>query len=218
MFSSHMLRLRLSPRIQSFDMVVFTPWHRLMQGPQTVMSFAFLLFKNPGQVPRIVQLPSEGYNPYVQCGATLVLGITCAGIGLQDAVEILKPMTKDSVNFVHQGAFIALGMCLIQQSEASSASLASTHALYMKVVSDKHKDPMYVSFWCCPWARVYRCWLSQCHNQPTELHQQQEHQCHCGYGYVLSILVLVSLGALCMVGFKTNGNHWPQWRSQGKAC
>ena len=84
----------------------------------------------------------RSYNPHVRCGATLVLGITCVGTGLQDAVEILEPMTKDSVNFVCQGAFIALGMVLIQQSEASSASLASTHALYTKVVSDKHEDPM----------------------------------------------------------------------------
>ncbi|RDB29217.1 26S proteasome non-ATPase regulatory subunit 1 A [Hypsizygus marmoreus] len=107
-----------------------------------VTSLAFLLFKNPGHVPRIVQLLSESYNPHVRCGATLALGIACAGTGLQDAVEILEPMTKDSVDFVRQGAFIALGMILVQQSEASSPSLASTRTLYTKVVSDKHEDPM----------------------------------------------------------------------------
>jgi 26S proteasome regulatory subunit N2 len=85
---------------------------------------------------------SESYNPHVRCGATLALGIVCAGTGLQSAVEILEPTTKDSVDFVRQGAFIALGMILVQQSEASSPSLASTHALYTKVVSDKHKDPI----------------------------------------------------------------------------
>jgi 26S proteasome regulatory subunit N2 len=31
-----------------------------------VTSLAFLLFKNPGQVPRIVQLLSESYNPHVR--------------------------------------------------------------------------------------------------------------------------------------------------------
>ncbi|KAJ7225612.1 D-isomer specific 2-hydroxyacid dehydrogenase [Mycena pura] len=107
-----------------------------------VTSLAFLLFKNPAQVPRIVQLLSESYNPHVRCGATLALGIACAGTGLQDAVEILEPMTKDSVDFVRQGAFIALGMILVQQSEASCSSLASTRALYHKVISDKHEDPM----------------------------------------------------------------------------
>lgn len=60
----------------------------------------------------------------------------------QDAVEILEPMTKDSVDFVRQGAFIALGMVMVEQSEGSSPSLASTRALYSKIVADKHEDPM----------------------------------------------------------------------------
>ncbi|KAG9314283.1 26S proteasome regulatory complex non-ATPase subcomplex Rpn2 Psmd1 subunit [Chiua virens] len=107
-----------------------------------VTSLAFLLFKSPSQVPRIVQLLSESYNPHVRCGATLALGIACAGTGMQDAVEILEPMTKDGVDFVRQGAFIALGMILVQQSEASSPSMSSTRALYTKVISDKHEDPM----------------------------------------------------------------------------
>ncbi|KAF4623012.1 hypothetical protein D9613_001708 [Agrocybe pediades] len=107
-----------------------------------VTSLAFLLFKNPGQVPRVVQLLSESYNPHVRCGATLALGIACAGTGSQDAIEILEPMTKDSVDFVRQGAFIALGMILVEQSEASSPSLAPTRAKYTKVISDKHEDPM----------------------------------------------------------------------------
>ena len=51
-------------------------------------------------------------------------------------------MTRDSVDFVRQGALIALGMVLVQQSEASSPSLASIRALYAKIVSDKHDDPM----------------------------------------------------------------------------
>ncbi|KAI0375292.1 26S proteasome regulatory complex non-ATPase subcomplex Rpn2/Psmd1 subunit [Pilatotrama ljubarskyi] len=107
-----------------------------------VTSLAFLLFKNPAQVPRMVQLLSESYNPHVRCGATLALGIACAGTGLQDAVDILEPMTRDSVDFVRQGALIALGMILVEQSEASSPSLAPTRALYAKIVSDKHDDPM----------------------------------------------------------------------------
>ena len=108
----------------------------------TVTSLAFVLFKTPSQVPRIVQLLSESYNPHVRCGATLALGIACAGTGLQEAVEILEPMTKDSVDFVRQGAFVALGMVLVQQSEASSPSIAPTRSLYSKIIADKHEDPM----------------------------------------------------------------------------
>lgn len=57
-------------------------------------------------------------------------------------MEILEPMTRDSVDFVRQGAFIALGMVLVQQSEASSLSMASTRTLYNKIIGDKHEDPM----------------------------------------------------------------------------
>ncbi|KIK34323.1 hypothetical protein CY34DRAFT_26883 [Suillus luteus UH-Slu-Lm8-n1] len=96
---------------------------------------------NPGQVPRIVQLLSESYNPHVRCGATLALGIACAGTSLQDAVDILEPMTKDNIGFMRQSAFIALGMILVRQSEPSSPSMSSTRALYTKVMSNKHEDP-----------------------------------------------------------------------------
>lgn len=51
-------------------------------------------------------------------------------------------MTKDPVDFVRQGAFISLGMILVQQSEASSPSLSTTRSLYHKIISDKHEDPM----------------------------------------------------------------------------
>lgn len=61
---------------------------------------------------------------------------------LQDAVEILEPMTRDPVDFVKQGAFVALGMILVQQSEAATPSISSIRALYTKTVSEKHEDPM----------------------------------------------------------------------------
>ncbi|KIY50568.1 26S proteasome subunit RPN2a [Fistulina hepatica ATCC 64428] len=109
-----------------------------------VTALAFLLFKSPQQVPRIVQLLSESYNPHVRCGATLALGLACAGTGLADAVAILEPMTRDSVDFVRQGAFIALGMVLVQQADGTggAGSASGVRALYAKVVADKHEDPM----------------------------------------------------------------------------
>ena len=47
-----------------------------------VTALGFILFRTPKQVPRIVQLLSESYNPNVRYGATLALGISCAGTGL----------------------------------------------------------------------------------------------------------------------------------------
>ena len=81
-------------------------------------------------MPRIGQLLSESYNSHVRCGATFALGITCADAGLQDAVQTLEPMTKDSVDFVRPGA----------PGPAIPRFLAITRALYNEVVSDKRED------------------------------------------------------------------------------
>ena len=48
-----------------------------------VISLGFILFRNPVQVPRVVQLLSESYNPNVRYGSALALGISCAGTGLE---------------------------------------------------------------------------------------------------------------------------------------
>lgn len=46
-----------------------------------VIALGFILFRNPAQVPRMVQLLAESYNSNVRYGAALALGISCAGTG-----------------------------------------------------------------------------------------------------------------------------------------
>lgn len=72
----------------------------------------------------------------------MALGLSCAGTGSSEAIALLEPMAKDPVDFVRQGALIALAMILIQQTEASSPSVAPTRAMFAKIISDKHEDPM----------------------------------------------------------------------------
>ena len=107
-----------------------------------VTSLGFILFRSPSQVPRVVQLLSESYNPHVRYGSTLALGIACAGTGLLEAIEILEPLTKDSVDFVRQGACIALSMILIQQNETLNPKSGEARKLFEKIIGDKHEDPM----------------------------------------------------------------------------
>ncbi|CAB4395122.1 uncharacterized protein OCT59_026377 [Rhizophagus irregularis] len=107
-----------------------------------VTALGFILFRTPKQVPRIVQLLSESYNPNVRYGATLALGISCAGTGLMEAIELLEPMTKDPVDYVRQGAFISLAMILIQQNDAINPKVSPTRKLYEKIINDKHEDAM----------------------------------------------------------------------------
>ncbi|GAA5797348.1 armadillo-type protein [Helicostylum pulchrum] len=107
-----------------------------------VTSLGFVLLRNPKQVPRIVQLLAESYNPHVRYGATLALGISCAGTGYIDALELLEPMTKDPVDFVRQGAFMSQAMILVQQTENTNPKVAGVRKLYEKIIGDKHEDPM----------------------------------------------------------------------------
>ena len=107
-----------------------------------VMSLGFILFRKPGSVPRMVELLAESYNPHVRYGATMALGIACAGTGLPEAVDLLEPMMKDSTDFVRQGALIALSMIMVQQNEAMNPKVASIRKQLAKVVGDRHEDAM----------------------------------------------------------------------------
>ena len=105
-----------------------------------VMCLGFILFQTPDQCPNAVSLLSESYNPHVRCGASLALGIACAGTGNKEALSLLETLTDDQSNFVRQNAHIASAMVLIQQSDASNSKLAKFRENYTKVVSDKHED------------------------------------------------------------------------------
>ena len=107
-----------------------------------VTCIGFLMFREPKQCPKVVQLLSESFNPHVRYGAAMALGIACAGSGLQEAIEILQVLTIDSVDFVRQGAFIALGMVLMQHNEVSCPEIGSLRKIYDKVISERNEDSM----------------------------------------------------------------------------
>jgi 26S proteasome regulatory subunit N2 len=107
-----------------------------------VMSLGFVLFRKPGSVPRMVELLAESYNPHVRYGATMALGIACAGTGLPEAVDLLEPMMKDSTDFVRQGALIALAMIMVQQNEAMNPKVIAIRKQLAKVIGDRHEDAM----------------------------------------------------------------------------
>ncbi|KJE92162.1 proteasome 26S subunit [Capsaspora owczarzaki ATCC 30864] len=107
-----------------------------------VIGLGFVLFRDSKQVPGVVSLLSESYNPHVRYGAALALGVSCAATGSADAIELLEPLSNDPVDFVRQGAMIALAMVLIQQSDAQTPKAASTRKLFEKVIGERHEDVM----------------------------------------------------------------------------
>ncbi|GAV59023.1 PC_rep domain-containing protein/HEAT_2 domain-containing protein, partial [Cephalotus follicularis] len=107
-----------------------------------VLALGFVLYSEPEQTPRIVSLLSESYNPHVRYGAALAVGISCAGTGLSEAISLLEPLTSDVVDFVRQGALIAMAMVMVQINEASDSRVGIFRRQLEKIVLDKHEDTM----------------------------------------------------------------------------
>ena len=107
-----------------------------------VMSLGFILFRKPKSVPRMVELLSESYNPHVRYGAAMALGISCAGTGLDEAIDLLEPMIKDPTDFVRQGALIALSMIMVQQNEVMNPKVGTVRKTLTKAIGDRHEDAM----------------------------------------------------------------------------
>jgi len=105
-----------------------------------VQSLGFLLFRTPEQVPSVVSLLSESYNPHVRCGAAMALGIACAGTGLKEAIALVEPLMNDPVNYVRQYALVASALITIQQTEAICPKVKQIRETYTKVIADKHED------------------------------------------------------------------------------
>lgn len=105
-----------------------------------VMNLGFILFRQPEQIPKLVSLLSESYNPAVRYGACLAIGIGCAGTGLKEAYDLLIRMAKDDIaDTVRQGALIALAMVFIQISDSRSQEVRK---LLKERFEDRHESVM----------------------------------------------------------------------------
>ncbi|KAG6529530.1 hypothetical protein ZIOFF_011738 [Zingiber officinale] len=107
-----------------------------------VLALGFVLYSEPEQTPRIVSLLSKSYNPHVCYDAALAVGISCAGTGLIEAISLLEPLTSDVVDFVCQGALIAMAMGMIQTNESCDSRVGTFRRQLEKIILDKHEDMM----------------------------------------------------------------------------
>ncbi|KAG6525666.1 hypothetical protein ZIOFF_015632 [Zingiber officinale] len=107
-----------------------------------VLALGFVLYSEPEQTPRIVSLLSKSYNPHVCYGAALAVGISCAGTGLIEAISLLEPLTSDVVDFVCQGALIAMAMVMIQTNDSCDSRVGTFRWQLEKIILDKHEDMM----------------------------------------------------------------------------
>mmetsp|Transcript_16364 Transcript_16364/g.50018 ORF Transcript_16364/g.50018 Transcript_16364/m.50018 type:complete len:952 (+) Transcript_16364:187-3042(+) len=107
-----------------------------------IISIGLVMHRRPAQVPRLVTLLAESYNAHVRYGACLAVGIAAAGTGLPEAVDLLEPMLDDVVDFVRQGAMLALAMVYMQKNEVEAPGSKKFRKKLADVVGDKHMSTM----------------------------------------------------------------------------
>eukprot|EP00913_Durusdinium_trenchii_P007611 g7151.t1 len=127
-----------------------------------VMALGFVMCNVPEQLPGVVKLLAESYNPHVRYAAAMALGIACAGTALLEAHNLLQPLMSDPSDFVRQGAIIAMGLLYMQTSPGKTERVKVLFPLkkrrvdkqvqlllceefrdkLQKVIGDKHEDVM----------------------------------------------------------------------------
>ncbi|EQC29693.1 hypothetical protein SDRG_12693 [Saprolegnia diclina VS20] len=107
-----------------------------------VTCLGFVLFRTPAQVPKLVSLLAESFNPHVRYGACIAVGIACAGTFKNEAIQLLEPMLDDAVDYVRQGALFALAMVVMQESDGRSPKVKEITEKMRKLTSDKHVTTM----------------------------------------------------------------------------
>lgn len=85
-----------------------------------VIGLGLVLFRTPGELPVLLDLLIESYNPHVRYGAAMALGIAFAGTGNAAAIEMIAPLAKDMSDFVRQASHISLA--LLHQQRLTDAS------------------------------------------------------------------------------------------------
>jgi len=107
-----------------------------------VTCLGFVMFKSPERVPALVALLAESFNPHVRYGACLAVGIACAGTGAAAAQALLRPMVADAVDFVRQGALIAMAMVLMQTNSVACPAAAVFREKIAGIVKDKYPSTL----------------------------------------------------------------------------
>jgi 26S proteasome regulatory subunit N2 len=103
-----------------------------------VTGLGFVLY-NSEELVEILKLLLISYNPHIRYGAALALGIAFPASGRSDLINMLKPLSRDLIDFVRQAALLAMSMILQQQSESATKELRK--ALEASIQT-KHEDAM----------------------------------------------------------------------------
>ena len=92
-----------------------------------------ILFENLN----VLELLSESYNSHVRYGATMAIGIACAGSGKVKPYKVIEPLFTDPNYLVRQAALVASGLIFSQTTVKQEEGMKDFKENLSKVISDK---------------------------------------------------------------------------------
>ena len=110
-----------------------------------VISLGLVFANEPSQLPKVLRLLSQSYNPHVRYAVCLALGIGCPGMAasVPEALALMEPLLTDVSEFVRQGALIGMGLlCQETSGKQCDGKVEKFREKLAKMPGDKHEDVM----------------------------------------------------------------------------
>ena len=104
-----------------------------------VMALGFVMLRVPDQLPPLVSLLADSYNPHVRYGACMALGVACAGTAHRAALDVVLPMMEDKEAFVRQGAMMSASLILMQENETRCTHVNIVRTKITSILNDKRQ-------------------------------------------------------------------------------
>ena len=92
-----------------------------------------ILFKNL----KVLGLLSESYNSHVRFGASMAIGIACAGSGKVNPYKVIEPLFTDPSYLVRQSALISSGLIFSQTTLKQEEGIKEFTENLSKILEDK---------------------------------------------------------------------------------
>ena len=105
-----------------------------------LINIGFLEVRNPDILfdnLKVLGLLSESYNSHVRYGATMAIGIACAGTGKVKPYEVIEPLFTDPSYLVRQVALISSGLIFSQTNIKQAEGIKVFTENLEKILEDK---------------------------------------------------------------------------------
>ena len=107
-----------------------------------LVNIGFLEIKSPDilfENLKVLELLSESYNAHVRFGATMAIGITCAGSGKVKPYKVIEPLFTDPHYLVRQAALLASGLIFSQTTLKQEEGIKDFSENLQKILDDKNE-------------------------------------------------------------------------------